>query len=147
MALAHFCFEQSHESAKLGLRVHFVVICEVISIITTYKKMDVLVLWTDGTQNVVASTELIIGKRKRMTVGSKVKMYYEKKWYTGTILAVEAEDNSESESSDNSEDIPLSKLREKVGDKSHEKVIIDNTILLIYKSNRLYFSKPTDAVT
>lgn len=41
---------------------------------------DVLVEWEDGTQNVVDSRELSLAskKYKRITEGSKVKMFYKK---------------------------------------------------------------------
>ena len=62
--------------------------------------MDVLVKWTDGTQNVVRSSELqAINKPKTLQTGSEVKMWYEGRMYFGTVLA---RDDDESE-----DDLPL----------------------------------------
>ena len=69
--------------------------------------MDVLVQWKDGIKNTVRSNELeIIGKHK-MRVGSKVKMYYIKKWYTGTVIDMETEEILDST---DSEELPLASL-------------------------------------
>ncbi|CAG9768645.1 unnamed protein product [Ceutorhynchus assimilis] len=67
--------------------------------------MDVLVLWEDGSRNVVSSNELKTDKYKRFKVGNKVHMKYNRKWYHGIILDVENLVGSDSE-----DEIPLSKL-------------------------------------
>ncbi|KAG5886847.1 hypothetical protein JTB14_035864 [Gonioctena quinquepunctata] len=50
--------------------------------------MDVLVRWRDGTKNIVSSSELKITSRI-LKVGSKVKMLYKKKWYSGVVIDME----------------------------------------------------------
>lgn len=67
--------------------------------------MDVLVLWEDGSKNVVSSNEVKTDKYKRFKVGNNVRMKYNRKWYHGIILDVEKIVDSDSE-----DDIPLSKL-------------------------------------
>lgn len=69
--------------------------------------MDVLVLWSDGTKNVVCSKELKTYRNKPITVGCRVKMLYDKLWYRGKVIAVE--ELSESYSSE--DDISLIKLK------------------------------------
>lgn len=71
--------------------------------------MDVLVLWSDGTKNVVCSRELKTYKNKPITVGCTVKMLYEKLWYKGKVVAVE----ELSESYISEDDMPLIKLKKK----------------------------------
>lgn len=74
--------------------------------------MDVLVLWEDGSKNVVFSKELETIECTGFCVGNKVKMLYGGKWYTGTVLAAEDEYNS---ADDDSEDnIPLSILQKRL---------------------------------
>ena len=53
--------------------------------------MDVLVLWQDGTKNVVSSSELMF--RSALKKGTKVKMFYEKKWYSGEVMLTESDIN------------------------------------------------------
>lgn len=75
--------------------------------------MDVLVLWKDGSKNIVNSKELKTVKRpNKINVGSEVKMFYVKKWYYGTVLDIEntLSNNIDSGSSDEDE-VPLAKLR------------------------------------
>lgn len=71
--------------------------------------MDVLVRWNDGTINVVSSNELktfgIIEK------GSSVKMFYEKKWYSGIVIETEETAGGYSTESSN-DDVPLGNLVE-----------------------------------
>lgn len=65
--------------------------------------MDVLVTWKDGTQNVVSTRELLpINKRDKITLGTKVKMWYGQRWWYGTVTVIEALESS------SSEDEPLS---------------------------------------
>lgn len=73
--------------------------------------MDVLVLWQDGTKNVVYSNELkVVGKNTAITVGRQVKMFYHNRWYKGTVLDIE-DQKATSIDSDSSDDIPLAKMR------------------------------------
>lgn len=45
--------------------------------------MDVIVEGKDGTKNCVNTDDIKpIEKEKRNRVGSKIKMFYKKKWYT-----------------------------------------------------------------
>lgn len=72
--------------------------------------MDVLVIWKDGSKNVVYSDELQpVEKGKPISVGNKVKMCYKRKWYEGTVLDIEEQIVNNIES-DNSDEIPLAKL-------------------------------------
>ncbi|KAG5872826.1 hypothetical protein JTB14_023906 [Gonioctena quinquepunctata] len=65
--------------------------------------MDVLVRWRDGTKNIVPSSELKITSRI-LKVGSKVKMLYKKKWYSGVVIDMEENVAAEWSSED---DVPL----------------------------------------
>ncbi|KAG5887536.1 hypothetical protein JTB14_013806 [Gonioctena quinquepunctata] len=65
--------------------------------------MDVLVRWRDGTKNIVSSSELKITSRI-LKVGSKVKMLYKKKWYSGVVIDMEENVAAEWSSED---DVPL----------------------------------------
>lgn len=53
--------------------------------------MDALVLWQDGSKNVVDIKELISvdNSEKILKTGCKVKMYYKQRWYYGEILDTE----------------------------------------------------------
>lgn len=52
--------------------------------------MDVLVTWRDGTKNVVSTNEIqILKKGEKFQIGVKIKMLYKRKWYYGTISALE----------------------------------------------------------
>lgn len=73
--------------------------------------MDVLVVWEDQTVNVVKSSDLRVAKRKPLAKGTKVKMWYEKKWYSGTILDVE---NNISDEFNSSDEEPLVLLKNKL---------------------------------
>lgn len=75
--------------------------------------MDVLVLWDDGTKNVVASTDLKTVKCKQIKVGNKVRMRWNKKWYYGTVLDKENVVGANSESSSD-DDVVLSKIAEEI---------------------------------
>lgn len=68
--------------------------------------MDVLVLWDNGTKNIVDSRELKLIRSKHFSIGCHVKMLYDKVWYKGKVIAVEDEDTSDSD------DLPLSRLKE-----------------------------------
>lgn len=81
--------------------------------------MDVLVLWEDGTKNVVSSNELMF--RGTLKKGTEVKMFYEKKWYRGKVIITECdiiipiEHNSDVDTlSDSSDDVPLAIIRAKM---------------------------------
>lgn len=75
--------------------------------------MDVLVLWQDGTKNVVYYNELKNNeKNKKIRVGSQVKMLYRNRWYRGTVLDMELEKSVHSDSSE--DNIPLAKLVNKI---------------------------------
>lgn len=50
---------------------------------------DVLVQWKNGTKNVVSSRELKTVKSGVISIGSKVKMFYNKKWYYGKVIDLE----------------------------------------------------------
>lgn len=84
-----------------------------------YKMMDVLVLWDDGTRNVVSSNKLKTQKYKRFRVGNKAKMFYGKKLDKGTILVTEKVQTSDSQI-DWDEDISLAKLKKKLKTKQSE---------------------------
>lgn len=65
--------------------------------------MDALVLWEDGTKNVVLSSELMF--RGVLKKGTKVKMFYEKKWYNGKVILTECDINISDEH--NSDYVPV----------------------------------------
>ncbi|KAG5865689.1 hypothetical protein JTB14_032579 [Gonioctena quinquepunctata] len=65
--------------------------------------MDVPVRWRDGTKNIVSSSELKITSRI-LKVGSKDKMLYKKKWYSGVVIDMEENVAAEWSSED---DVPL----------------------------------------
>lgn len=71
--------------------------------------MDALVLWDDGTKNVVDISELVTYKSQTIAVGQRVRMFFEKKWYWGRVLAVETMEDSSSDPEDN---IPLNELKQ-----------------------------------
>lgn len=74
--------------------------------------MDVLVKWKDGKSNVVVKTQLKMVNKKPVTsmrVGSAVKMWYLKKYFYGTVLAMETD--SDTSDFDSSDDIPLAQFR------------------------------------
>ncbi|KAG5876383.1 hypothetical protein JTB14_022653 [Gonioctena quinquepunctata] len=81
--------------------------------------MDVLVRWRDGTKNIVSSSELEITSRI-LKVGSKVKMLYRKKWYSGVVI--DMEDNVAAEWS-SEDDVPLTNF---------SNVLINSKTLLHY---------------
>lgn len=102
--------------------------------------MDVLVLWEDGSQNVVSSNELKTVKCKRICVGKNVKMLYDQKWYTGTVLAIE--DLSENDDTNSEDSISLADLRQQLKTK---KVCVDEDILEnipLSKLQRVTMQKP-----
>ncbi|XP_050301671.1 uncharacterized protein LOC126739891 isoform X2 [Anthonomus grandis grandis] len=85
--------------------------------------MDALVLWDDGDKNVVDFKELKCADKTKsvLDIGCRVKMKYKEKWYYGKIIATEEhgsvlEESTETISSDNSWDdtdnLPLSKVKE-----------------------------------
>ncbi|CAH1981895.1 unnamed protein product [Acanthoscelides obtectus] len=89
--------------------------------------MDVLVLWADGTRNVVDSGELKLIGCKTLSIGCKVKMLYEGKWYSEEVRAVEkldesgwqpSEDIVDEDLSVSSDDLPLSTFCKIVEEKS-----------------------------
>lgn len=82
--------------------------------------MDVLVLWKDGTINVVSSNELMF--RGSLKKGTRVKMLYENVWYSGKIIDTEYEI---SEKSDSSEDETLAQVRAKILNQ-HENALGNN---------------------
>lgn len=53
--------------------------------------MDQLVLWNDGSKNVVDAKELVSAYKSEniLKTGCKVKMYYRQRWYYGEILDTE----------------------------------------------------------
>ena len=71
-------------------------------------KMNVLIKWDDGSENVVSSDDLVIVKGQSLKVGTRVKMLYGKKYYYGMVMMLEEE---YCESSDSEEDLPLAFLR------------------------------------
>ncbi|CAG4989572.1 unnamed protein product [Parnassius apollo] len=74
--------------------------------------MDVLVTWKDGTQNVVHTRELFpIRKGQKITLGTKVKMLYERKWWYGTVTVVEAKEYSSSEDEPLSTYVPANRVQ------------------------------------
>lgn len=94
--------------------------------------MDVLVKWTDGTENIVLSSQIrVVDKSKPLKKGAEVKMYWkpEKKWYFGRVIAVENNCFSSSDSESNifvnmqsedsnsgssDDDIPLQLIKQKL---------------------------------
>lgn len=78
--------------------------------------MDVLVEWTNGTENVVSSAELEAippAKTLSLKTGSRVRMNYKGKYYPGTVVATEDDEESlnlspyHQNSSDSDDDLPL----------------------------------------
>lgn len=70
-------------------------------------KMDVLVKWDDGTENVVSRCDLVcINDDDSFVVGCKVKMSWCGKWYKGVVLDTEEDGRSDFSSSD---EVPLKK--------------------------------------
>lgn len=77
-----------------------------------FSMMDVLVTWKDGTQNVVHTRELFpIRKGQKITLGTKVKMLYERKWWYGTVTVVEAKEYSSSEDEPLSTYVPANRVQ------------------------------------
>lgn len=73
--------------------------------------MDVLVLWQDGTKNVVSSSELMF--RGTLKKGTQVKMFYQNKWYSGKVILTErAIDISDKNNS--KDNVPVSESTKKV---------------------------------
>lgn len=60
-------------------------------------------LWEDFTKNVVLSSELMF--RGVLKKGTKVKMFYEKKWYNGKVILTECDINISDEH--NSDYVPV----------------------------------------
>lgn len=90
--------------------------------------MDVLVIWKDGTKNVVSTSELRLIRSSEFVVGASVKMKYDNIWYYGKIIATENDNTvysetshvsnlSKNEHSDNStdEEEPLPVIKNKLG--------------------------------
>lgn len=72
--------------------------------------MDVLVLWRNGSKNVVSSSELKSREpSKKIKIGSEVEMFYKNKWYKGKVIDVENQTES-----DSTDDISLAKLAKKL---------------------------------
>lgn len=98
-----------------------------------FSMVDVIVTWEDGTENCVSLSELqTVNKDKKITLGAKVKMFYEEKWYYGTVTVTETSKGVkilpqkrhrlESSASDSSEDtVPLSVIKKNL------KISNDNT--------------------
>lgn len=74
--------------------------------------MDVLVLWKNGTKNIVDSRELKLIRCKYLSVGCDVKMLYDGIWYKGTVIAMEDDESHSEGFSTDSENVPLSKIKQ-----------------------------------
>lgn len=82
---------------------------------------DVIVKWQDGTENCVSTKELksVVKSAEINCVGTKVKMFYKKRWYFGTVVTTELSADSQNIQSsqplntndeNSSDDEPLSNL-------------------------------------
>lgn len=83
--------------------------------------MDVIVKWRDGSKNCVPIKDLkCLRKGEKVNcVGTKVKMYYNKKWYHGVVIMTERDIQTESKNNEyvecegSSDDEPLSIVKDK----------------------------------
>lgn len=78
--------------------------------------MDVLVEWTNGTRNVVSKKELlVINDNEEIKEGTDVKMFYKKRWYSGTVIDYERSYSSDisviSDNDELDEIVPLAKMK------------------------------------
>ncbi|VEN33846.1 unnamed protein product, partial [Callosobruchus maculatus] len=72
--------------------------------------MDILVKWSDGTENIVSSSQIqCVNKFDSLKKGAHIKMYWkpENKFYFGVVIAIE----DDCFSSDSESNIPLGMLR------------------------------------
>lgn len=100
--------------------------------------MDVLVLWKDGSKNIVDIKELKNVKRNnKIKLGSKVKMFYVKKWFYGTVLDICDKLNKNIVSDNSDDDVPLAKLRKKESPLEND---IDNVPLSKFFNNKNQFN-------
>lgn len=62
---------------------------------------DVIVKWQDDTENCVSIKELksVVKGKDINRVGTKVKMYFNRRWYFGTVVTTESSTNSQLQSS------------------------------------------------
>lgn len=68
--------------------------------------MGALVEWEDATRNIVSTNDIeCVGDEKTFRKGQKVRMQWKRKYYYGTIKAIETESGVSEES--DSDDIPL----------------------------------------
>lgn len=66
--------------------------------------MDVLVKWSDGTENIVLSSQIqVVKKSEPLKKGAKIKMYWksEEMWYFGVMIATENDSFSSNDSKSN----------------------------------------------
>lgn len=95
-------------------------------------------LWEDHSQNVVNSKDLVnlTKKKKKLRIGNKVKMYYDNKWYYGTVLDYE----NECDSTTSSDNKPLSNISKKF--KKYTKTQSDGQTTFSRPHRKIVYNKP-----
>ncbi|CAH0550293.1 unnamed protein product [Brassicogethes aeneus] len=99
--------------------------------------MDVLVKWDDGTVNCVNTRCLkTIKKRGKYKIGARVKMFFDEKWYFGSITMVENTANvlTTEDQSDSSDNEPLSK---KIVLQPNYKQVSSSSSISVHQNNNI----------